>query len=349
MKALIKIALPSLIFFFACDSYDPSKMPALEDYGNEQLKAINILTQKYPRTSTNYYEKARILWEIDKRKESLSSIAKAVEMNESQGEYHLFLAQAYLENDSLKAAFNSARKAEDLALDTLALQELLTDLYTKEKQYPEAMINIDKVLEKEPQNADFHLKKGQIALALKDQGTAETSLLRTLELNAEAVDASKALSDIYLQRDDYQKALIYIDQNLKKNPKDADFLFKKGYALKETGNRPEAANMFRAVIKEDQQYAQAYSQLGMIWLRLGRTDSARYYARNARAIDNQDKEALLTLARVADRKKGYYVALEHYNQILAMDSTYVPAVDEKKKLMGKIKWLQYLAKQKGGE
>ena len=349
MKAQTKIILSLIVIIFACDSYDPSKMPALEDYGNDQLKAINILTQKYPRTSTNYYNKARILWEMGKRKESLSSIAKAVEMNETRGEYHLFLAQSFLENDSIKAAFNSAKKAESLGLDSLTLQVLLADLYTKERQYPEAMTNINKALAKEPDYATFHLKKGQVALALKDQQTAESSLLKTLELNPEEVNASKALADIYIQRNDHQKALIYIDQNLNKNPKDADFLYKKGYALKETGNRAQAANMFRAVIKEDQQYAAAYSQMGMIWLRLGRTDSARYYARSARAIDNQDKEALLTLARVADRKKGYYVALEHYNQILAMDSTYVPAVEEKKKLMGKIKWLQYLAKQKAGE
>ena len=113
----------------ACDSYRPDTLPTLEDYGDINLKAINIATQKYPRTSTNYYEKGLILWNMGKRKEALESISKAVEMNDSRGEYHLFLAQTYVENDSMAAAFAAAKKAESLSLDSMALNVLLADLY----------------------------------------------------------------------------------------------------------------------------------------------------------------------------------------------------------------------------
>ena len=104
------------VVLVSCDSYQPDKIALLEDYGDSDLKAMNIATQKYPRTSTNYYRKGLILWNMGKRKEALRSIAKAVEMNDSRGEYHLFLAQTYVENDSMQAAFQAAKRAESLAL-----------------------------------------------------------------------------------------------------------------------------------------------------------------------------------------------------------------------------------------
>ncbi len=345
MKSLSLFFL--VIFAFSsCDSYKPHEMPVLEDYGDQELKAINIATQKYPRTSTNYYKKGLILWDMGHKKEALSSIAKAVEMNDSRGEYHLFLAQTYVENDSLESAFNAAVKAEELGLDTLALNELLADLYLRNRQYEDAFNNVNLALEKDPNRPENHLRRGKILLAQGDHEQAEQSLLKSMELNAENTEASKALADIYLEREDYQNALVYIEKNLNKTPSDKDFMYKKGVALSHTGNATEAVDLFRRVVDQDDQYASAFSMLGTVYYQKRRLDSARYFANKALNLDKQDKEAMLTLARVADRKKGYWVALKHYEDILAIDSTYTPAVAEHKKLKGKIAWLQYLEKNK---
>ena len=60
MKTFFVGILSFLILLSACDSYQPDKMPLLEDFGSDELKSINIATQKYPRTSTNYYKKGLI-------------------------------------------------------------------------------------------------------------------------------------------------------------------------------------------------------------------------------------------------------------------------------------------------
>ncbi len=344
MKTFYVGILTFLVVLVSCDSYQPDKMSLLEDYGNNQLKAINIATQKYPRTSTNYYRKGLILWNMGKRKEALESISKAVEMNDSQGEYHLFLAQTYVENDSMKAAFESAKKAESLALDTLALNVLLADLYLEDRKPQPALEHINAALEKDPNLAENHLRKGNILLALSRPEEAEESLLTCLSLDPESPGASKALADIYLEKEDYHNALVYIDKNLAKSPGDVDFLYKKGVAKSETGQLNPAVDLFRTVIAKDDIYQPAYSKLGSVYYRKRRYDSARYFSRSALRLDEQDTEALLTLARVADRKKGYWVALKHYEEILAIDSTHSPGVEEHKKLKGKIAWLRYLEK-----
>ncbi len=331
-------------FFVSCDSHQPGKMPLLDDYGNDDLKAMNIATQKYPRTSANYYKKGLILWNMGKRKEALESISKAVEMNDSQGEYHLFLAQTYLEVDSLKAAFNAAKKAESLLLDTLELNVLLADLYLEHRKPESALGHINAALEKDPNLAENHLRKGNILLALSRPEEAEENLLTCLSLDPESAGASKALADIYLEKEDYDNALVYIDKNLAKSPGDVDFLYKKGVAKSETGQLNPAVELFRTVIAKDDIYQPAYSKLGSVYYRKRKYDSARYFSRDALRLDEQDTEALLTLARVADRKKGYWVSLKHYEEILAIDSTHSPGVEEHKKLKGKIAWLRYLEK-----
>jgi tetratricopeptide (TPR) repeat protein len=335
-----------LAFFvlFACDSYRPDTLPTLEDYGDVDLKAINIATQKYPRTSTNYYKKGLILWNMGKRKEALESISKAVEMNDSRGEYHLFLAQTYVENDSMAAAFTAAKKAESLNLDSLALNVLLADLYLEHKQPEPALEHINAALQKDSQLAENHLRKGNILIAMSKPDEAEQSLLQCLKLDPEAAGASKALADIYLARGDYDNALVYIDKNLVKSPGDVDFLYKKGVAKAGTGELNPSVDLFRSVIAKDDQYQQAYSKLGAVYYRKYKYDSARYFANGALKLDEQDTEALLTLGRVSDRKKAYWVALNYYDKIMAIDSTHSPGVEERKKLKGKIAWLQYLEK-----
>ncbi|MDH3709936.1 MAG: tetratricopeptide repeat protein [Cyclobacteriaceae bacterium] len=338
-----------LTIITACDSYQPSQMPVLEDYGSQELMAINIATQKYPRTSTNFYKKGLILWNLGHRKEALASIARAVQMNDTRGEYHLFLARTYVENDSVQAAFEAAKKAESLGLDTLALNVLLADLYLKERQNQNALENIDQALAKNGDDPANHLRKGKILLAMANPEQAEQSLLKSLELDKDNSPASKALADIYLQREDYENALVYIQQNLAKTPNDNDFLYKKGVALSHTGQASQAIGLFRKVVTQDQNYEPAFSQLGTVYYQKRRYDSARYFANQALKLEAKDIEAMLTLARVADRKKGYWVALKHYEDILAIDSTYAPAVAEHKKLKGKIAWLRYLDKNNSDE
>lgn len=346
MKTFFGFATSFLVLLTSCDSYQPSKVSTLEDYGNQELKAINIATQKYPRTSTNYYKKGLILWDMGKRKEALESISKAVKMNDSRGEYHLFLAQTYVENDSTQAAFKAAQKAESLGLDTLALNQLLADLYLANKKPEAALDHINAALEKDPSLAENHLRKGNILITLERPEEAEESLLECLSLDPESMGASKALADIYLQRGDYHNALVYIDKNLAKSPNDVDFLYKKGVAKAATGQLNPSVDLFRTVIAEEETYKPAYSKLGSVYYRKRMYDSARYFANNALQLDDQDTEALLTLARVSDRRKAYWVALNYYDKIMAIDSTHSPGVEEHKKLKGKIAWLQYLEKNK---
>jgi tetratricopeptide (TPR) repeat protein len=346
MKTFFVGILSFLVMLFSCDSYRPDKMPLLEDYGNNDLKSINIATQKYPRTSTNYYKKGLILWNMDKRKEALESISKAVEMNDSRGEYHLFLAQTYVENDSMKAAFGAAKRAESLSLDTLELNVLLTDLYLDSREPEPALEHINSALEKDPNIPENHLRKGNILIAMSKPEEAEASLLKCLSMDPESSGASKALADIYLARGDYNNALVYIDKNLNKSPGDVDFLYKKGVAKAETGQLNPSVGLFRTVIAKDDQYELAYRQLGTVYYRKRMYDSARYFSNGALRLDDQDMEALLTLGRVSDRRKAYWVALNYYDKIMAIDSTHTPGMEERKKLKGKIAWLQYLEKNK---
>ena len=344
MKTFFNFFLALFVLISACDSYKPENMPILEDYGSGELKAINIATQKYPRTSTNYYRKGLILWDMGKRKEALQSISKAVEMNDSRGEYHLFLAQTYVENDSMQAAFNAAKKAESLSLDSLELNMLLADLYLHNREPEPALSHVNSALEKDPNLAENHLRKGKVLLAMSQPEAAEESLLKCLSIEPESSDASKALADIYLARGDYENALVYIDQNLVKSPGDIDFLYKKGVAKAGTGELNPSVALFRTVITKDDQYQQAYSKLGAVYYRKYKYDSARYFANGALKLDDKDTEALLTMGRVSDRKKAYWVALNYYDKIMAIDSTHSPGVQERKKLKGKIAWLQYLEK-----
>ena len=87
-------------------------------------------------------------------------------------------------------------------------------------------------------------------------------------------------------------------------------------------------------------------ELGDVYYRKRKYDSARYFSNYALRLDDQDTEALLTMGRINDRQKAYWVALNYYDKIQAIDSTHSPGMEERKKLRGKIAWLNYLEKNK---
>ncbi len=350
MKTFLLVILPVMVWAGITTAVltqeDTTPQVTYEDYGDQTLAAVNDRIRRYPRSSSNFYQRALLLREMGKREEAFASVNQAVELNNGDPRYHFLMAEMY-GPDSAAAAIRSAERAASLGLDTLPNAALLADLYRRQGDHARSLTYIDQALAKAPDEADLHYRKAQSLLVKGDTADARRSLTRSLELNADNPKATVTLARIYLDEAQYDQALTYLYRSLQDNPRDADLTYSTAYALRRTGQTDSAQALYQQVLTLESDHASAHSELAFINYSRGRYQDAHTHASQSLRADKENKEALLTLARLNDRQKNYYGALEQYRKIVEIDSTYTPAVNELEKLKGKIAWLRYLEKKKG--
>ncbi|HYB76752.1 MAG TPA: tetratricopeptide repeat protein [Candidatus Bathyarchaeia archaeon] len=163
-------------------------------------------------------------------------------------------------------------------------------------------IRIDATLEDLKQQRNF---------ALKAEAANEKDLPRALEQLAQSVEKNLALPPETL-KEIQAKALKPSTQSVQ-----ALRYYSEGLQLARQGKNLEAAKQFEAAIKEDPNFALAYSKLGLTYAALGYGDKAQEFSR--KAVDLSDKvspqEKYVIQAEEVRVTRDYGKAIEAYEQL----------------------------------
>lgn len=77
------------------------------------------------------------------------------------------------------------------------------------------------------------------------------------------------LVDYYSEKGDYQDAMVFADDMLAKDPTNPFFLYVKGYLYQNMKDYPKAIEYYNKTIQADPNYAEAYSNMGLIYCQQG--------------------------------------------------------------------------------
>ena len=136
-----------------------------------------------------------------------------------------------------------------------------------QKQYTEALKNLIKANELDPNNSDILNNLGMAYYFKGEKEIAVKTLLRALEINKKNSDAKTNLASIFYKDGKVSEAEKMYKQVLKDltYDKQARTLFNLGILeLKAKGNTVSAENYFKKSIKEDDNYCPAYYHLGLL-------------------------------------------------------------------------------------
>lgn len=134
------------------------------------------------------------------------------------------------------------------------LEVQTADQMFKNKQYNEASVEIEKILQKSPENEYAWVVKGNINEVLDKDSVAEKCFLKAIEIEPETEEAYTGLGIIYRKKKQYEKALEYYQKALTINP----------------------------------EYAQAYSSMLVVALKKKDFEKAIEYGLKSYQYDNQD-------------------------------------------------------------
>ncbi len=341
-----------LILVLACScqrrdqSYPMVEVPVPNtDFYEAGLAEVERRVQNSPGNADAHLKKALYLEALGNSKAALSAINQAIALDPTP-DYLLKQAQLHMVMGAYQQALNSASRAQLLGGDYPDMWHLLASLNYLQANYDAALSQVQKALQKHPKGIHYNLVKGQIHWALNDTLEAQASLIKATESQEVRYEALKQLVTINRVMGDYQKAFQYLLQNRQQQKGDRSLLFIQGQLLRETSQLDSAMAVFRQLQKRDSTDYRLFQERSLIHFEKRRYDSALYYSEKTLALNSNYLPAMLTQARVYDRRNYFSTALKSYEAILAVDSTYAPAVEELKKLNGKIAYLQRVRKSR---
>jgi tetratricopeptide (TPR) repeat protein len=222
-------------------------------------------------------------------------------------------------NDSILIAFNERIKKNPN--DPEIYHERAIYYFEKKKDVEAAFADMRRVFSIDTNTAKYFITLADLYLAKGLAGNVKASLKKAIEIDPKNIAAYTKLAEINLYVKDYNACLKAANDVLKIDVYNPRAYFIKGMAFKELGDTAKAISSFQTVIEQDPEYYHAYMQLGLLYSAKN-NPLALDYLNNALNIQPQSIEAYYAIAMFYQETGNINKAIETYNTILNIDSTY---------------------------
>lgn len=266
-------------------------------------------------------------------KEALALLARAYEVNGSADlaldSYQRLLA---LQPDNVNAMVGAAKIkiAKNQNEEALKLMEaaakvnaanpevgqLLSDLYSRDQRWDDALSASAQLIENENTKALGHYLQGRIYLRNKDYDSALKSLKTSLELEPTAIETLGAISAAYSALEQMEKALEFVKDHLAKYPGQvhARELLAELYAR--TRDTDKAIEICQSIIREYPDRVSTYTLLARLYAATGSVDKLESMYLSAISKNPQQSILRAALAEVYQATGKSDKAIEQYEQTL---------------------------------
>lgn len=214
----------------------------------------------------------------------LDSLNKMIQQQPSNPEYYyeraLLLFKTFNEHDG---AFNDIMRAINLDSSVVKYYLLQADLYFAKANAKDAKKILEKCLSLEPVSVETHLK----------------------------------LAELYLLVEQYGKSIEQVNEALKADAHSAKAYFIKGMDYKLLGDTVKAISSMQTAVEQDNNYYDAFIQLGLLFASKKDSLAIAYYE-NALRIEPNSIEALYNKSFFLQEYGHYQPAIEGYQRIVEL-------------------------------
>lgn len=259
----------AFFIFFSCKN-EKKSTSANEPQLDPELASLNAALEKNPKDDSLHFRRALVYYKLDGYDEALKDLTQAIQLDSMQPAYYHLMADVLLDyarpNDSKRAInvlLTAAAKFPDHVHTLLKLSEF--QLITR--QHGDALATLDKILRRDPQNAEAFYMAGRVALDKGDTTAAVSSFQKSVKTDATNEDAWMFLGRIFTQRNN-PLALQYFDNVLRLDSTNLEAREFKGVFYKRRGEFEKAFEVYRDIVARNPDYSNAYFDMGMIYLEM---------------------------------------------------------------------------------
>ena len=197
-------------------------------------------------------------------------------------------------------------------------------LYLAQQNPNRALRDMNAAIALKPGNPRYMLDLADIFMSMGLIDNTMESLNKALSLDPDNMETLLKLAEINLILQQYKAAVEYSDKAIileKSNPLP---YFIKAYAFAETGDTLLAIKTYLEAVSVDQDYYDAYVQLGLIYSK-AKNRLAIDYLNNALNIRPESTEALYALALAYQEQEQAENAIQTYNRLIIINPQHVYA------------------------
>ena len=351
-KPIILIII-AFVIFSACDNQRtrykiPESASLNEEYYQNALTVVDEALNENPDNADAYFKKSRILLEMQQPDDAIANINQAIRLAGNNAEYSLVKIRAHAAAGEMPQAFEEAQQAIKIGNVSEELYSIVAEGNLQNSNYRQALRYANAALQLNPNNGNNYYRKGLAYYAMSDTVAAVIQFMNSIKHGKQPEEVYATLVKMYVDYDNYEQAYHY----LQKMDLDADvqMQFQKARILRRVGQTDSASTLLYTLLHDPEKLEiigeiPMYRELKDIYMEARIYDSTLYYTEKLLEINENDKEAMITVARVYDRRYAYSQAINEYTKILDMDSTLQPdihklAVEELDDLRRKIAYLQ---------
>jgi len=253
----------------ACKN-DPKPSPAVLQAAqtDPELANLNTLLAQNPKDDSLLYRRAKIYYKLEGYDEALNDISAAMKLDSSKAPYYHLMADVLMDyarpNDSKMAIRVLTRAAEKFPNRIPTLLKL-SEFQLIVRKHGDALTTLNKILIRDPQNAEAFFMSGRVALDKGDTLNAIGALRKSVQIDAQNVEAWMFLGKIFSRRNNPQ-AIQYFDNALRIDSNFLEAREYKGAYYKRRGEFDKAFEVYHDIIVRNPDYANAYFDMGMIYL-----------------------------------------------------------------------------------
>lgn len=337
-KIILAIAAVALVAVAVWYFYPaPAPKPAQATQGLEadpQLTELSALLEQDPNNDTLLYLRATTYYKLDAYDEAMADLEKAMRQDSMQPAYYHLLADVLLDyarpNDS-RRAIDVLKLAAQRFPDRIQTLLKLSEFQLIVRKHGDALATLDKVLQRDPQNAEAFYMAGRVALDKGDTTNAIASLQRSVKIDVDNADAWFFLGRIFSNRLN-PIAVQYYDNALRVDSTYLEAQEFKAVYFKRRGQFDKAFEIYRDLLLRDPDYANAYFDMGAIYLELDSFSKAYDNFNIATKVDPIFVKAYYYRGVASEKMGNLEAALADYKQANGMSPEYQEAKDARARL-----------------
>lgn len=194
-------------------------------------------------------------------------------------------------------------------------------LYLNDHQFDNALKDINRAISLDPKNPDQYVTLSEIYLLMGQISNSTDALTKAINLDPDSKTALLKMAKLNLVIRDYPKTYEYVQKTLAVSEVNPEAYFIRAIAFLETGDTNKAVIDLLKAVDQNQDYYEAYMQLGELFS-IRKNAVAADYLKNALTIRPDSKEALYLLGMFYQETDQYDKAIEVYKRLQRTDTTF---------------------------
>lgn len=213
----------------------------------------------------------------------------------------IYVRQLLQKNPKITFTLNKIEESDNTIMKDEASFNLFEEanLLFADKKYDEALALLEQFLEQNPIVYQAHLsigdcyrEKGELDKAIEEYNRALEKAQKDKEMGKETVaKALAALGEIYLRKEDFEKAQNYFKQSIETYPENEILAYNVGEIYFSNQKIDEAIHYFELSTQIRPDYSPSYLKLGYVYLNKGDYEKAKLNFNKFLELDPESSEA----------------------------------------------------------